>query len=394
MEGSTFKTDCEDITFEELCQLISSEIDNNSMDSNPRENVPPRGTMSKLLGLLQQFDQPDRGQTEQDIICFDEYRKAAMKAIKDHLNAFSKKQKNYEILDSSIQKVCTRGSDLLLRALPIWDYDTLLKRATTDEVRNHLLQQKHKTDQIDKNRIFQKRWLTNIPRLLPHEAAVMRILPCLITCYTITVPENRLDPFDTNVQNACTGWCNIFVELLDTPFQTNMPDPSSRAKSIRSLCDRFLTIDRRKNTPRKGRGSDKNIRDIQHRYASFWEYYRRFAAFCLACKDEPDVNITLSTALFWDIQKRNMSGENFVLNHNTLSQTGTINDVSSRYTKEDIVADTGRDKILKLFDGEDDPDRLTLHEIAYYLNLADIEDARSKEYNAILKEIDLYECID
>ena len=72
MERSTFRTDCEDITFEELCQLMSSESDNNSMDSNPSENVPPSETMSKLFGLLQQFDQPDRGQTEQDIIYFDE----------------------------------------------------------------------------------------------------------------------------------------------------------------------------------------------------------------------------------------------------------------------------------------------------------------------------------
>lgn len=375
-------TTLENMTHGNNRQPILPGSDDESMDVYSEKDDPSSDTVGNLFRLLLKFDQ-----VEQQTASFDKYKVAAKEAvresIKNHLTAFSKKQKAYKDFDPSIQAICEYGSRLLLETPPIRGYDT---------------RQEDKINKIDRSRIFQNRWLTNIPRLLPHEDSVMQILPYLITCYTITASENRLDPFDGDISGAGSGWCNIFVELMDSNRSWNLdiPDSSSRAKSIDSLCNRFLTIDRRKNTPHKKDTTDTNDGDVRHKCASFWEYYRRFAAFCLACRDKYEVNITLSTALFWDIQKRDMFGESYPPTQDSLPWLGLelSDDISQHYAMRDIASDGARDEILELFDGKDEEGELSLHEIAYYSNLEDIEDMRSKEASSFLDELTLYKNID
>ena len=388
-----------DIACGDYKQPIFLESNDDSMDSDPEENTSSDGAMIELLCLLPQFDQPDNDHIGQLTVFLKECRDAAEKSIGNHLKAFSKRQKAYKDLDLSIQAVCERGSHLLLDTPPIWDYDTLLNEAVTDEARTLLQHQISKTNKIDSSRIFQKRWLTNIPRLLPHDSEVMQTLPYLITCYTITASENRLDPFDKDKSTAASGWRDIFVELMDQnpSWETNMPDPSSRRENIRSLCNRFLTTARRKNVPHKKENKVRiNEKDFYHMFTSFWEHYRRFAAFCLACREEREVNITLSTALFWNAQKEdmeNMFGKDFSSSQNW-EDIVVSRDISQRLTTEGIASDIIRDEILELFDGQDGADSLNLHEIAYYLNLEDIEDKRSKEHATIIEELGLYKLIE
>ena len=185
----------ENATQESLDQPTLPGLYDGSIESCAEEDAPSGNSMQTLLYLLPQFDLPAQNSAGQLAISLDEYRKDAKKRIKNHLKSFSKGQKSYEGLDVSIQTICECGSHLLLDTPPIWGY-TRLNEARTDEERTLLQHQISKTNKIDKNRIFQKRWLTNIPRLLPSDNEVMRILPYLITCYTITASENRLDPFD------------------------------------------------------------------------------------------------------------------------------------------------------------------------------------------------------
>lgn len=381
----------ENATQESLDQPTLPGLHDGSIESCSEENAPSGDSMQTLFYLLPQFDLPAQNSAGQLAVSLNEYRKDAKKRIENHLKSFSKGQKSYKDLDVSIQAICEYGSHLLLDTPPIWGY-TRLNEARTDGERTLLQHQISKTNRIDQNRIFQKRWLTNIPRLLPHDNEVMKILPYLITCYTITASENRLDPFDDAQHTACTGWRSIFVELIDknSPSEINLPDPSSRAKSIRSLCNRFLTIHRRKGTSYKKRTAVEAEEMVRHACASFWEHYQRFASFCLACRQKREVNITLSTALFWDAQKRNLFVETYCPRQ-VWEDPEMRQYIPCQYTMAGIISDIARDKILALFDGHDGANTLNIHEIAYYLNLDDIEDMRSKENTVFWDELEVYD---
>lgn len=239
----------------------------------------------------------------------DEKKKVLCEAIKEHLLGFGRNPSNrsYYSISPQIKNICENATPLLEN------------------------QQQYFAKREKLFFKFKREWIANIPRLLPDDVAVIiQALPYLLASYVASASKNRIDPFDHDpVSGGYSGWLDIFRELNPKGFQQNQKEGGgNRSTSIRSLCNYFVIPSNRKpfafyydlddqknpiyaprNVREKRRAKGKYIEPLSSSEAMeacfhCWEYYRQFACFCYICKDNPNVNITLSTALFassWDL---------------------------------------------------------------------------------------------
>ncbi len=170
------------------------------------------------------------------------------------------------------------------------------------------------------SQMIQPNWLTNIPRLLPDDPSVLKLLPFLLACYTINMPSNKLDPGDAAVANATNGWREIFYDQCDEYQKEELKlGGRNRKKNIQSLSNNFiipsnseegiLFYDRNLIFYRDEQKASSQISSSKAREYNikFWENYHRFIIFCTACKQtevaqqRSTVNYTLSMACFLSI---------------------------------------------------------------------------------------------
>lgn len=226
------------------------------------------------------------------------YQLKATKAIKMHLQKYSR------IKDES-RTAYGEKSDMIERIC-----QSCAKRLT-------------KGKGVSSIQLFQAKWLTNIARLLPEDPAVLKILPYLITCYIISAPQNRLDPFDSPQNMASSGWRDIFYELREEKDRCSANNVNSSIDSIcRSFClpiqgrnETFfydgISNNRAEKNKRRGRpnksGNQNSLSKnaLEKKQILSWEYYRDFLILCSICNKAKikDLNIVLSMALFtsiWD----------------------------------------------------------------------------------------------
>lgn len=252
------------------------------------------------------------------------FQKKAKRAIRQHLMKYSRvKSENriaYESISEKIACICEKARISLAWNKDDFDWNAddfiELARAKDDPAQNEDDRVFHQLSML----LFQEKWLTNIARLLPEDENVLPILPYLITCYIITAPQNRLDPFDSDLKTAPEGWTDIFRELKK--------DDNSTAKnltsSINSICRYFYLpirgrneaffyeesdVNRVEKGKRRGRPSLSNSslskETLRKHRVLCWEYYRCFLALCKVCDEAgvENLNIALSMALFasiWD----------------------------------------------------------------------------------------------
>jgi len=284
----------------------------------------------------------------------DEITSAARIAIRGHLNKYGGIEPvySYENISKVIEKVCSYASlDLT------WDdvYSSIAKEL-----------------QIP---LFQKKWLTNIARLLPNDSQIFEILPYLITCYIITAPQNRIDPYDDPPQSFSSGWRDIFQEYIQTRENTEESAKETaynQSHSITSICskftlpvkgrtERFFCIEddciqakgsRRGRPNKEGSPNKVSQRTWKKNHIMCLEYYRCFLALCRACAEAeiPGLNITLSMALFtsiWDFGDFPIGGYHYG------------NYVLIQMSKDDVESDCLMSLILD-FDCHEDLDTLNL----------------------------------
>ena len=217
--------------------------------------------------------------------------------------------------------------------------------------------------------VFRKAWVSNCCMLLPETPSVWSLLPYLLTCYSFNIHKYSIDPFIGEPTNA---WCLIFPEKMlarqiseaDTDVQISAIEAdckqelsmqsSNRSRYIRNLSECFVMpygaskefirasgdafFNENGTDLQDGEIWDKRQHNgqikIKRDRMICWELYRRFAAFCQASRKVPDVNITLSAAMFvktFQFEKISPSNE------------------LHQYTLQEIETDALRDVIFSAF---------------------------------------------
>lgn len=237
------------------------------------------------------------------------------------------------------------------------------------------------------NPVFQKKWLCNIGRLLPDTEAVMRILPYLLTSYTYNICGRNLDPFDGSDSNASLGWQIIFCDNeLTQEAKSNFS--SNRSLSISRLVDTFTLAYRGRDgsylfdgrseayeiygngfrqvdkvvLPKEEVDYDSVIECVKKRMIDR-ELYRRFLAFCFACKNYQEVNLSLSLALF-----ANSWRYDNIYKYGGEPSEPVTNTFIHQFTEDEIEHDVLRNSIIE-YAGKREPtgsDYSTIYELAHY----------------------------
>lgn len=163
--------------------------------------------------------------------------------------------------------------------------------------------------------------LTHESLLLPEDNLIFEVLPFLMTCYSINLPHNKLDPKNDPVETATVGWQEIFQDLCSEDQRQELlcNNSGNRPKNVDSLCNYFVMdcyskyaiLTYEKDAAYYKDDMDKATRlplsSIRRAYLNFWEYYHQFIIFCAAChkierkEKKLYVNYTLSMALFASI---------------------------------------------------------------------------------------------
>lgn len=319
-------------------------------------------------------------------------RNNARNKIDAHLRKFGGKgaQKKYSDESETIKKVCASALSELEK---ITTFQLLADTSKGDKTKSILeeifKEQKtahnghnHYNIQVNSPLGFNPDWLINVGRLLPECTEIMEILPYLLTCYLITAPQNRLDPFREVKENEYEkfgGWSAIFQDRIKNAesvvYEAQIGGSSSRKRAIDSIVNHFVLPPNykcnaflwRKGQPLCRFSHQKYIplrrEQAEKCYLQCWEQYCRFACFCTACKKEhPKVNILLSVALFsslWD--KRCICHPLCKSEYHCEEKRGTIcQDFSEvtqiylrrnqlQYSVEDIEQNRFSKKILSLF---------------------------------------------
>ena len=193
---------------------------------------------------------------------------------------------------------------------------------------------------------FQPEWISNIAIFLPYSPEIMQILPFLLVCYMVNIPSNKLDYF--SVDEIPEFWKISY-------------DNSTRAR--KKLADYFCHVKEpipfSLGTWLLGTDSVSEANNASYIVSNMrdsmrcWELIRRFAACVIACKDEKQVNFTLSYILFSKL----FSVDKMAANEELMCD----------YKWEDIEKDFERDNILDAFVPDEGSGMFTsIDEIAYF----------------------------
>lgn len=224
--------------------------------------------------------------------------------IKNHLMKFggADASKKYTDISQKIDTVCEKAKPLLI--------------AYTDIVRP--AREEHTSTSPLYKLAFEERWLTNICRLLPDDPEILKVLPYLLTCYTLDIWRNCVDPFDqkSNQYSNNRAWVDIYYDQASPAVkeQRKLYGGVRRSDSIDKICSYFILPTNYKCSAFLGylqvcdythspKGRILKPRERASYCLACWEAYRRFACFCTACKDIIEVDLILSMALFssiWD----------------------------------------------------------------------------------------------
>lgn len=239
-----------------------------------------------------------------DIPWIPEERKKLKDRIRKHLMSFggSGAQKKYTDISHEIDMVCERAKPLLAAY-------TNKKRPSQAELDSSSPLYKL---------AFEERWLTNVSRLLPDCPEVLAVLPYLLTCYTIDIRRNQVDPFDEDASQYANNraWVDIFYDQA-SPFvkdQRKTFGGIRRTESIDRICSYFvLPTNYRCNAflgylqvydyTHSAKGRLLKPKEVATYSLACWEAYRRFACFCVACKGIVEADLVRSLILFssiWD----------------------------------------------------------------------------------------------
>ena len=316
-------------------------------------------------------------------------KEQTMDAIRRHLLEFGgvHAKKSYEYKSEIIENICEMASEFLT---------------------SHHYLASDKVISRNEHRPFQRKWLINMKRLLPQSKEVMAVLPWLLTCYTINIPKNRLDPFDGGSNEFTSGWTDIFQDKANNRKALLNEGAGNRSKSIDALC-RYFQVDYKSKycalfydesivlvEVRKDRKSERTISPttLRGEKADCWEYYRRFAAFCVACEKYPEVNMSLSLALFvsmWDFgigyDFEGTCEEKVGQYSCYVAGEGTGKQLLAQYSEEDLEADQVRKKVLELMKREPTEDQrfASVHEIAMITSHEDAEPKKFEKWDSLEK---------
>lgn len=227
---------------------------------------------------------------------------------------------------------------------------------------------------------FKQCWLNNVARLLPESQEVINVIPYLLTCYLITIFGNRFDPFDQPIDESFVGWNLVFPNDLKLPSSADRSENGggNRSRMIKTITNHFILpfnsryfaflyamysgemqICKPRRSPHKAKKQDDYLvltnASAKRKCLECWEYYRQFACFCEACRDIPEVNISLSTSLFssiWDLScvcRSSCANQICETDEDKCSSSSSlINLLKTPLSQSDIEQDHFREKILDI----------------------------------------------